>query len=74
MEAGGQVTCDLGDLALGAKAQVEIVVTPTVLGTILNFAQALADQSDPVLGNNVVADITQVVDSAPLFLQLTYYE
>ena len=52
-EAAGVVTCNLGALANGATAVVEIVVTaPSVAGTITNDATVTADEFDPDLANN----------------------
>ena len=52
-QAGGVVTCNLGTLANGATAVVEIVVTaPSVAGTITNDATVTADEFDPDLANN----------------------
>jgi uncharacterized repeat protein (TIGR01451 family) len=52
-EAGGVVTCDLGDLASGGSALIEIVVTaPDVPGTLSNTAAVASDTLDPDETNN----------------------
>jgi uncharacterized repeat protein (TIGR01451 family) len=59
-EAAGTVTCDLGDLANGAAATIEIKVTPAVSGTITNQASADSAQGDPNPDNNADAENTTV--------------
>ena len=51
----GTVTCDIGDLAAGDTATVEIIVTldPEVAGTLTNTAEATANEPDPDPSNNV---------------------
>lgn len=46
------VACDLGALIKGASATVTILVTPTVLGTLINNVSVTADQADENLRNN----------------------
>jgi len=63
VEAGGVVTCDIGDMAVGDIEQVDITVTaPGSAGAILNIAQVTFDQEDPLPANNMFEEITQVVD------------
>ena len=48
----GTATCELGTIANGATAVVEIEGTPTAGGTLNNSASAQADETDPNSGNN----------------------
>lgn len=63
-ETGGVVTCDLGTLAAGASATVEIRVRPTEEGELVNTAAVSAEQSDPVPGDNTGMDTTTVSEGA----------
>ena len=58
---GDQITCNLGDLANGAFAEVRIEVAPQASGTILNVAQVMADEHDPNFSNNTSAQTTTVL-------------
>lgn len=60
MTAGGVVTCELGALAEGASAGVEILVVAEETGSTFNSASIGAQQSDPQPGNNSAAESTQV--------------
>jgi len=60
-EAGGSVTCDLGDLVSGASATVTLVVTPTVEGSITNTAGVTSGVFDPQSGNNTATEGTVVL-------------
>jgi uncharacterized repeat protein (TIGR01451 family) len=51
-EAGGVVTCNLGDMVSGASVDVVIVVNAPAAGTLTNAATATSDTSDPDTGNN----------------------
>ncbi len=51
-EADGVVECVLGTLAQGTAAAIELVVTPSVPGTIENTAVVRAVETDGVAGNN----------------------
>jgi hypothetical protein len=46
------VACNLGSLADGNSANVQIVVTKTVGGNVSNTAAVAADQIDPFMPNN----------------------
>ena len=59
-EAGGVVSCDLGDLASGASATVLIDVTPTTAGSLSNSASVSSDAADPDQGNNTATELTTV--------------
>jgi uncharacterized repeat protein (TIGR01451 family) len=59
-EAGGVVTCDLGELAADASATVEIIVTTMVAGEIINIVMVTANEPDPNPGNNGAAENTTV--------------
>lgn len=43
MEAGGTINCDVGDMALGDVVRIDIQVTPTVIGAILNVASVTSN-------------------------------
>jgi uncharacterized repeat protein (TIGR01451 family) len=63
-ESAGTVTCELGDLAGGASASVEIVVTVDTDGTISNTASVATDQTNVNAdGGTAVLDVT--VGAAP---------
>ena len=64
-EVSGVVTCDIGALANGASAMVEIVVTTTGVGTITNTAAVAGNQGDPDEGNNTDTENTTVNAVAP---------
>jgi uncharacterized repeat protein (TIGR01451 family) len=60
-EAGGIITCNLGDLSNGASATVTIVVTPRRTGTIANTVQVSSMSPDPNQANNTDTEETTVV-------------
>ena len=53
--------CALGALGVNASATVQVVVTPSSPGTMLNFAFVSSGQPDPVSGNNTSMESTTVV-------------
>ena len=57
-EASGTVTCDLGTLANGSSATVQIAVTAQSEGTITNTATVVGAESDPVTPNNAATTDT----------------
>ena len=59
------VTCVLGTMSSGGRATVTIVVTPTVLGSIINNATVTGDQLDLNTGDNT-ATINTTVNPPPL--------
>jgi uncharacterized repeat protein (TIGR01451 family) len=60
-QAGGTVSCELGALASGASATVDIVVSaPGSAGTLTNDASATAADSDPNSANNSSQETTTV--------------
>lgn len=59
-ESSGTVTCNLGTIANGGTAMVEVVVKPTVPGIITNTATVGASTSDPYGGNNSDSEDTTV--------------
>ena len=63
VEAGGVVTCDLGDLASGESAAVTIVVQPTAEGTLTNTVVVESAETDENPDNNTDTETTTV---APL--------
>jgi uncharacterized repeat protein (TIGR01451 family) len=66
-ETAGVVTCELGDLASGASATVELRVTPNQTGSITNSASVVGDNhSDPVTSNNSSSESTRVLEAIDL--------
>jgi uncharacterized repeat protein (TIGR01451 family) len=63
-EAGGIVTCDLGDLLSGDTATVTITVIPNQEGSVTNTAVGSSEIQDPNLANNSDA-ATTTVNAAP---------
>ena len=59
------VICTIGNLASGDSATVTIVVTPTVVGTIINTAGVVANEVDPSTGDNVAIATTTVRTPSP---------
>lgn len=55
------ISCDLGDLAAGAGASVQIEVTPTAVGFLRNKVTVHGDQPDPDGTNNMDSTLTEVV-------------
>jgi uncharacterized repeat protein (TIGR01451 family) len=64
-QAAGTATCNLGSLANGASATIEIKVTPQNAGTITNTASAIGGQSDPNTANNSATESTTINPPAP---------
>ena len=58
--ASATVTCDLGMVANGGSATVQIAVTPQSNGTITNTASVQATQNDPTNTNNAASAQTIV--------------
>ncbi len=48
----GTFSCSLGTIKANASAQVSLVVTSSVAGTLTNSASVSASETDPVTGNN----------------------
>jgi uncharacterized repeat protein (TIGR01451 family) len=63
--AAGTVTCDLGVLASGDSATVDIKVTPQNDGTIRNEATVTANEPDSDTSNNSASEETTVVSPYP---------
>jgi uncharacterized repeat protein (TIGR01451 family) len=59
-ESGGVVTCNLGTMGNGATATVDIVVQPTVAGTVTNTASVTSSTEDPNEANNADSENTSV--------------
>jgi uncharacterized repeat protein (TIGR01451 family) len=67
VEAGGVVTCALGELGSGESVEVVIVVlAPDVVGVITNTAEVASDVLDPDLANNSASAETSV-EEIPVF-------
>ena len=58
------LTCDIGGLANGASATVQIAVQPTTAGTLLNTATVVSTSLDPNSDNNASAASTTVDPNA----------
>jgi uncharacterized repeat protein (TIGR01451 family) len=68
------VVCALGNLATGASATVQVIVTPTVAGTLLNTASVTSSDSDVNSANNSASasvTVTAPVVSADLSVTMT---
>jgi uncharacterized repeat protein (TIGR01451 family) len=61
----GVLTVNLGQLASGAVQSFFIAVQPTVPGQITNAFRLSADQTDPVLANNLVTVVSTVTNVPP---------
>ncbi|HEV2907182.1 MAG TPA: right-handed parallel beta-helix repeat-containing protein [Actinomycetota bacterium] len=59
-ESGGTVKCNLGTIGSGAMATIDIVVKPTVPGTITNTASVSSSTPDPNEGNNADSEVTSI--------------
>jgi len=66
LQAGGVVTCDLGGLAKGATASVQIKVTAVTQGTALNMATVSSANTDRAPSNNSASASTDIVNRAPV--------
>lgn len=73
------VTCQLGDLPVGATATVQLQVRPDAVGLIGNTASVAANEADPDLSNNLTSTIVAVeleadlavgISATPLLLPL----
>ncbi len=67
------LTCNLGFLAVNTSTTISFVVTPTVVGVITNTAGITVSggASDPIPGNNLVTQTTQVIAPANLIITKT---
>ena len=63
-QAGGIVTCALGDLAGGADATVTVRVVATIPGTVINTVTVTATETDPQTANNTATTISTVAPVA----------
>ena len=71
-EAGGVVTCDLGALANGGSATIDITVTaPPTPQTVTNTAVVSANEPDSDGSDNTSLEDTDVINPPPADLQLT---
>jgi uncharacterized repeat protein (TIGR01451 family) len=60
----GTVTCSLGNMAVNATVDIQIVVqAPNTLGQLTNVATVNGDQPDPVSGNNTDDAVVTVTTS-----------
>ena len=59
-QAGGTVTCSLGDIASGDNVTVTITVTPRKAGTVTNTAQVSSQSPDPNSTNNTDTEETVI--------------
>jgi uncharacterized repeat protein (TIGR01451 family) len=67
-QASGTVTCNLGAIANGGSATVQITVTPQNVGTITNNASVAGAETDPSSANNSASAQTTVNPVADLSL------
>ncbi len=68
--ADGEIACPIGDLAVDASANVQVVATAGRAGVIPFTASAAAEQIDPALDNNVTTSDVTVVPNANLGITL----
>jgi uncharacterized repeat protein (TIGR01451 family) len=66
--AGGAITCTLGTVPVGGRAEITIVVTTTIDGLLSNTAGITSETPDPVEGNNTAVEDTVVGPAADLSL------
>jgi uncharacterized repeat protein (TIGR01451 family) len=59
-ESAGVVTCNLGGMANGATATIDVVVIPRSPGIIQNTAVVSASTGDPVGANNTASEETSI--------------
>lgn len=59
-ESSGAVTCILGTIGSGTTATIDIVVNPTVAGTIVNTASVTTSSADLNGDNNADSESTSV--------------
>jgi len=59
-ETGGQITCDLGQMAKDFSKSMIFEMTPVEQGIVTNIAVVEADQLDPKLANNEVTELAFV--------------
>jgi len=71
-EAGGVVTCNLGDMVNGGSANVDIVVTTTAAGVITNNASVTSDTADPNGANNSASEDTLVKPVYHVYLPVVF--
>jgi uncharacterized repeat protein (TIGR01451 family) len=71
-QSGQVVTCDVGTLAAGATAVIELEITigATAAGTLTNQASVTATESDPDTANNSATAATTIVRRIDLELTL----
>ncbi|MCP4543443.1 MAG: DUF11 domain-containing protein [Chloroflexi bacterium] len=53
-ESGGTFTCTLGTMKGGGLAQVTLVITPAMAGTLTNTVRITGDEPDPISSRNAV--------------------
>ena len=71
-ESAGTVTCDLGSLANGSSATIDITVTaPPTPQTVTNTAVVSANEPDSDASDNTSLEDTDVINPPPADLQLT---
>lgn len=63
----GPVNCALGNLAAGAKATINIVITPTAAGNITLQASATSATPDANTANNTASEATKVSTLPSIF-------
>lgn len=72
-EAGGNVTCALGQLGKGSQATVEIIVEADAAGTITNSAVVTANELDYIPNNNE-ASVVSTVELHIMYLPIVLNE
>jgi len=60
-ETGGLLTCNLGDIASGAGAGLELIVNAETVGLVTNVATVTSDSLDPTTADNSGTQDTTVI-------------
>jgi uncharacterized protein DUF11 len=59
-QSAGVVTCNLGGMANGGSATIDVVVIPRTPGFIQNTASVAAFTEDPLEANNIASEETSI--------------
>jgi len=61
----GIVTCNVGNLAAGASATINLSITPSVAGNMTNAVAITGTQPDPFSADNSANTVTQITSPPP---------
>ncbi|HEY6770580.1 MAG TPA: hypothetical protein VI386_38035, partial [Candidatus Sulfotelmatobacter sp.] len=68
-QAGGTISCNLGTIANGGTATVDIVTIAGSPGQVTNNASVTADQTDPDTSNNSASQTETIIATTMIHLQ-----